>query len=167
MYGASAGLDVALIEKNKVGGTFLHRGCILAKALLQAAEVFRTVGGPAISASAFRTAPPRQWPGPVSPRRRRRRQAGTSWWGRRRHGQGGRGEGRPAPRVNLVGPWASELLAEVYTITNPGPFASYASAAVINQPNVAILSTEGDLVGDIYSLGIGGLTIGGAGGAAG
>ena len=45
LYGASAGLDVALIEKNKVGGTCLHRGCIPAKALLQAAEVFRTVGG--------------------------------------------------------------------------------------------------------------------------
>ena len=45
LYGASAGLDVAMIEKNKVGGTCLHRGCIPAKALLQAAEVFRTVGG--------------------------------------------------------------------------------------------------------------------------
>ena len=44
LYGASAGLDVALIEENKVGGTCLHRGCIPAKALLQAAEVFRTVG---------------------------------------------------------------------------------------------------------------------------
>lgn len=47
LYGASAGLDVALIEKDKVGGTCLHRGCIPAKALLQAAEVFRTVGGAA------------------------------------------------------------------------------------------------------------------------
>jgi dihydrolipoamide dehydrogenase len=45
LYGASAGLNVAMIEKNKVGGTCLHRGCIPAKALLQAAEVFRTVGG--------------------------------------------------------------------------------------------------------------------------
>jgi len=45
LYGASAGLNIALIEKNKVGGTCLHRGCIPAKALLQAAEVFRTVGG--------------------------------------------------------------------------------------------------------------------------
>ncbi len=44
LYGASAGLNVALIEENKVGGTCLHRGCIPAKALLQAAEVFRTVG---------------------------------------------------------------------------------------------------------------------------
>jgi len=44
LYGASTGLDVALVEENKVGGTCLHRGCIPAKALLQAAEVFRTVG---------------------------------------------------------------------------------------------------------------------------
>ncbi len=44
LYGASAGLRVALVEENKVGGTCLHRGCIPAKALLQAAEVFRTVG---------------------------------------------------------------------------------------------------------------------------
>jgi dihydrolipoamide dehydrogenase len=44
LYGASAGLNVALVEDNKVGGTCLHRGCIPAKALLQAAEVFRTVG---------------------------------------------------------------------------------------------------------------------------
>jgi dihydrolipoamide dehydrogenase len=44
LYGASAGLKVALVEENKVGGTCLHRGCIPAKALLQAAEVYRTVG---------------------------------------------------------------------------------------------------------------------------
>ena len=44
LYGASAGLDVALVEEQKVGGTCLHRGCIPAKALLQAAEVARTVG---------------------------------------------------------------------------------------------------------------------------
>ncbi|WP_165990192.1 dihydrolipoyl dehydrogenase [Streptomyces sp. YIM 98790] len=33
------GLDVALIEKDKVGGTCLHRGCIPTKALLHAGEV--------------------------------------------------------------------------------------------------------------------------------
>ena len=43
LYGASAGLSVAMVEKEKVGGTCLHRGCIPAKALLHAAEVFRTV----------------------------------------------------------------------------------------------------------------------------
>ena len=43
LYGASAGLDVALVEERMVGGTCLHRGCIPAKALLQAAEVARTV----------------------------------------------------------------------------------------------------------------------------
>ena len=44
LYGASAGLKMALVEEKKVGGTCLHRGCIPAKALLQAAEVYRTVG---------------------------------------------------------------------------------------------------------------------------
>lgn len=43
LYAASAGLTVAMVEKEKVGGTCLHRGCIPAKALLHAAEVFRTV----------------------------------------------------------------------------------------------------------------------------
>lgn len=38
---------------------------------------------------------------------------------------------------------AGDMSGSTFTITNPGPFASYASAAVINQPNVAILSTEG------------------------
>ena len=43
LYGASAGLNVALVEKDKVGGTCLHRGCIPAKELLETAHVFRTV----------------------------------------------------------------------------------------------------------------------------
>jgi dihydrolipoamide dehydrogenase len=36
---AELGLSVALIEKDKVGGTCLHRGCIPTKALLHAGEV--------------------------------------------------------------------------------------------------------------------------------
>jgi dihydrolipoamide dehydrogenase len=43
LYGASAGLDVALVEFDKVGGTCLHRGCIPAKELLETAAVVRTV----------------------------------------------------------------------------------------------------------------------------
>ncbi|MCC5954067.1 MAG: dihydrolipoyl dehydrogenase [Acidimicrobiia bacterium] len=43
LYGASAGLDCALIEKAKVGGTCLHVGCIPAKELLETAAVHRTV----------------------------------------------------------------------------------------------------------------------------
>src|SRR5438034_473001 len=43
LYGAAAGLNVALIEERRVGGTCLHRGCIPAKELLQTADVFRTV----------------------------------------------------------------------------------------------------------------------------
>ena len=43
LYGASAGLRIALVEELRVGGTCLHRGCIPAKELLQTAEVLRTV----------------------------------------------------------------------------------------------------------------------------
>ena len=43
LYGASAGLDIALIEKNKLGGTCLNVGCIPAKELLETASVFRHV----------------------------------------------------------------------------------------------------------------------------
>ena len=39
LRGAQLGLDVALIEKNKLGGTCLHNGCIPTKALLHAGEV--------------------------------------------------------------------------------------------------------------------------------
>ena len=38
---------------------------------------------------------------------------------------------------------AADMSGSTFTITNPGPFASYASSPVINQPNVAILSTDG------------------------
>lgn len=43
LYASAAGLNVALVEEQRVGGTCLHRGCIPAKELLQTAEVFRTV----------------------------------------------------------------------------------------------------------------------------
>jgi dihydrolipoamide dehydrogenase len=49
LYGASAGLSVAVIERDKVGGTCLHRGCIPAKEFLETAAVHRTVS----SAAAF------------------------------------------------------------------------------------------------------------------
>ena len=45
LYGASAGLDIAMIEKAKVGGTCLHVGCIPAKELLETAAVYRHVAG--------------------------------------------------------------------------------------------------------------------------
>jgi dihydrolipoamide dehydrogenase len=43
LYGAAAGLDIAMIENQKVGGTCLHRGCIPAKELLETATVRRTL----------------------------------------------------------------------------------------------------------------------------
>lgn len=39
---AQQGLDVVLVEKDKLGGTCLHRGCIPSKALLKSAEVMDT-----------------------------------------------------------------------------------------------------------------------------
>ncbi len=45
LYAASAGLSVAVVEKEKVGGTCLHRGCIPAKEFLETASVYRTVAG--------------------------------------------------------------------------------------------------------------------------
>ena len=44
LYGAAAGLQVAMVEKEKVGGTCLHRGCIPAKELLETAAMVRHVG---------------------------------------------------------------------------------------------------------------------------
>ena len=43
LYGASAGLRVALVEKDVLGGTCLNRGCIPAKAFLETAAVKRHV----------------------------------------------------------------------------------------------------------------------------
>ncbi len=45
LYGAAAGLSVAIIERDKVGGTCLHRGCIPAKEFLETAAVYRTIEG--------------------------------------------------------------------------------------------------------------------------
>jgi dihydrolipoamide dehydrogenase len=42
---AQLGLSVGLVEKDKVGGTCLHRGCIPTKAILHAAEVADAVRG--------------------------------------------------------------------------------------------------------------------------
>lgn len=43
LYGASAGLNIALVEMDALGGTCLNRGCIPAKAFLETAAVFRHV----------------------------------------------------------------------------------------------------------------------------
>jgi len=45
LYGAAAGLSVAVVERDKVGGTCLHRGCIPAKEFLETAAVRRTIAG--------------------------------------------------------------------------------------------------------------------------
>jgi dihydrolipoamide dehydrogenase len=47
LYGAAAGLSIAIVERDKVGGTCLHRGCIPAKDFLETAAVHRTVVGSA------------------------------------------------------------------------------------------------------------------------
>jgi len=43
LYAASAGLNVAIVEKDALGGTCLNRGCIPAKAFLETAAVHRHV----------------------------------------------------------------------------------------------------------------------------
>ncbi|MGI8793677.1 MAG: dihydrolipoyl dehydrogenase [Acidimicrobiales bacterium] len=43
LYGSAAGLNIAVVEKDKIGGTCLHRGCIPAKEFLETAAVYRTV----------------------------------------------------------------------------------------------------------------------------
>lgn len=43
LYGASAGMKIALVEKDALGGTCLNRGCIPAKAFLETAAVHRHV----------------------------------------------------------------------------------------------------------------------------
>lgn len=55
LYGAAAGLNVALVERDKVGGTCLHRGCVPAKEFLETAHVRRTIDH--ASAFGFGTGP--------------------------------------------------------------------------------------------------------------
>jgi dihydrolipoamide dehydrogenase len=45
LRGGLAGLNIAVVEKAKVGGTCLHQGCIPAKEFLETATVYRTVNG--------------------------------------------------------------------------------------------------------------------------
>src|SRR2546423_11503511 len=59
---AGLGLKVALVERDKVGGTCLHRGCIPTKALLHSAEVFDTIGE-AGSFGISAEKPSYDWPG--------------------------------------------------------------------------------------------------------
>jgi pyruvate dehydrogenase E2 component (dihydrolipoamide acetyltransferase) len=52
---------------------------------------------------------------------------------------------------------ADDLTGSTFTISNPGPLGSYASAAIINQPNVAIMTTDGvsrrpTVVGDAIAI---------------
>ncbi len=47
LYAHNFGLSVALVEKQDVGGTCLHRGCIPAKSWIHTAEVFAEVAGAA------------------------------------------------------------------------------------------------------------------------
>jgi dihydrolipoamide dehydrogenase len=47
LYGAAAGLSIAMVEAGRVGGTCLNRVCIPAKEFLQTAVVMRTVNGAA------------------------------------------------------------------------------------------------------------------------
>ncbi|MFM8862895.1 MAG: dihydrolipoyl dehydrogenase [Acidimicrobiia bacterium] len=49
LYGASAGLSIALVEKGTIGGTCLNVGCIPAKELLETAAVRRAI----VSAAEF------------------------------------------------------------------------------------------------------------------
>jgi dihydrolipoamide dehydrogenase len=43
LYGASAGLNIAMIEMHKVGGTCLHVGCIPTKELLETGALFQKI----------------------------------------------------------------------------------------------------------------------------
>ena len=74
LYGAAAGLSVAVVERDKVGGTCLHRGCVPAKEFLETAAVYRTVGAAGSSGSACPT-PSLEFVGQPGPQEQRGRQA--------------------------------------------------------------------------------------------
>src|SRR5699024_1254377 len=40
IHASKLGMQVAIVEKGKLGGTCLHKGCIPSKAMLRSAEVF-------------------------------------------------------------------------------------------------------------------------------
>src|SRR3982074_1708329 len=54
--GAQLGLKVAVIEKEKVGGTCLHRGCIPTKSFLHSSELAYTIK--TASALGLKVSPP-------------------------------------------------------------------------------------------------------------
>ena len=64
---AELGKSVVLIEKDKVGGTCLHRGCIPTKALLHAGEIADQARESAASASTPRSRAS-TWPASTSTR---------------------------------------------------------------------------------------------------
>jgi len=45
LYAHNFGLSVAIVEKERIGGTCLLKGCIPTKAWIQSAEVYSTVAG--------------------------------------------------------------------------------------------------------------------------
>jgi len=47
LYGASAGLKIGIVERDRVGGTCLQRGCVPAKEYLETAAVYRGIRGAA------------------------------------------------------------------------------------------------------------------------
>ena len=75
LYGAAAGMSVAIVERDKVGGTCLHRGCIPAKEFLETAAVT----GPSSGAEGVRhqrvERPTLDFAGQPGPQERRGRQA--------------------------------------------------------------------------------------------
>ena len=54
---AQLGMNVALVDEGKIGGTCLHVGCIPTKALLESADCSRASRRPRISGSCWRASP--------------------------------------------------------------------------------------------------------------